>query len=163
MLAKQACNQHTVFIFDEIGKMELLSKDFVARVKRLLENPDPKLHVLGTVAIAGGGFISQSKRLSGVEVVEIDVQNRDEKVRVHCHSLLATLASAPKSPRGAKLLAGWGARSPLRGGLRWRSSGRPRTGSLLGSVSSVGRVGSVLALVARRTNQRPLAAQGETG
>ena len=89
MLAKQAGNRHTVFIFDEIGKMELLSKDFVARVKRLLENPDPKLHVLGTVAIAGGGFISQSKRLSGVEVVDIDVHTRDEKVREPCPNLSA--------------------------------------------------------------------------
>ena len=57
-----------VFVFDEIGKMELFSKDFVARMRRLLKSPDPNLHVLGTVAIGGPGFISQSKRLPGVEV-----------------------------------------------------------------------------------------------
>ena len=29
------------------------------------------------MAVAGGGFIAQSKRLRGVDLVEISVQNRD--------------------------------------------------------------------------------------
>ena len=35
----------------------------------------------GTVAIAGGGFIAQSKRLPGVEVVEITQSDRDAKTQ----------------------------------------------------------------------------------
>ena len=97
VLSGQAGGKDTVFIFDEIGKMELFSKDFVARVRRLLESPDPRLHVLGTVAINGPGFISQSKRLPGVEVVEISVQNRDEKVG----ELAARFEEACNRPDGA--------------------------------------------------------------
>lgn len=33
----------------------------------------------GTVAVAGGGFIAQSKRLRGVELVEISQADRDAK------------------------------------------------------------------------------------
>ncbi|CAJ1420623.1 unnamed protein product [Effrenium voratum] len=72
-------SQDTVLIFDEIGKMELFSSAFVSRIRRLLESSNPKLHVLGTVAVAGGGFIAQSKRIPGVELVEISVQDRDAK------------------------------------------------------------------------------------
>ena len=36
-----------IFVFDEIGKMELLSRDFISRVQLLLESKNPKLHVLG--------------------------------------------------------------------------------------------------------------------
>eukprot|EP00438_Fugacium_kawagutii_P008163 Skav203338 [mRNA] locus=scaffold284:598452:604090:- [translate_table: standard] len=88
-----------VFVFDEIGKMELLSRDFIARVQRLLESKNPKLHVLGTsvsvgwctgtVAIAGGGFIAQSKRLPGVEVVEISQVDRDAKTEAVAARFLA--------------------------------------------------------------------------
>lgn len=53
VLDERAGGQERIFIFDEIGKMELLSPDFISRIRRLLESKDPKLHVLGTVAIAG--------------------------------------------------------------------------------------------------------------
>ena len=56
-------------------------------IKIPIRNPNPKSPVLvvissssttpGTVAVAGGGFIAQSKRLRGVDLVEISVQNRD--------------------------------------------------------------------------------------
>lgn len=44
--------------------------------------PTPSLTLhQGTVAIAGGGFIAQSKRLPGVEVVEITQSDRDAKTQ----------------------------------------------------------------------------------
>ena len=67
-----------------------MSSDFISRIRRLLESKDPKLHVLGTVAIAGGGFIAQSKRLPGVELVEINVQNRDDKAEEVAARFLAS-------------------------------------------------------------------------
>lgn len=75
------CSGPRVFIFDEIGKMELYSSLFVSRVRQLLGSPDEDLHVLGTVALYGGGFIAESKRTRGVEIVEIDVASRDEAAR----------------------------------------------------------------------------------
>mmetsp|Transcript_122453 Transcript_122453/g.236070 ORF Transcript_122453/g.236070 Transcript_122453/m.236070 type:complete len:647 (-) Transcript_122453:161-2101(-) len=70
-----------VFVFDEIGKMELYSSQFVTRVRELLRSPEQDLHVLGTVALNGGGFIAESKRMRGLEVVEIDAESRDAKAR----------------------------------------------------------------------------------
>ena len=70
--------EETIFIFDEIGKMELMSHDFISLVKRLLESENEKLHVLGTVAIKGPGFIAESKGMA--EVVEISVEDRDAKM-----------------------------------------------------------------------------------
>lgn len=43
----------------------------------------------GTVAIAGGGFIAQSKRLPGVEVVEISQADRDAKTEAVAARFLA--------------------------------------------------------------------------
>lgn len=96
----ESANQETIFVFDEIGKMELLSRDFISRVQRLLESKNPKLHVLGTVAIAGGGFIAQSKRLRGVELVEITQADRDAKTDAVAARFLATEDTGPAAPTG---------------------------------------------------------------
>jgi len=64
---------HAVVI-DEIGKMECLSPAFVRAARRALTGPVP---VLGTVALAGGGFIAEAKRLPAVEVITLSRENRD--------------------------------------------------------------------------------------
>jgi nucleoside-triphosphatase len=61
-------------IIDEIGKMECLSPAFVGAARRALSGPVP---VLGTVALAGGGFIAEAKRLPGVEVITVSRESRD--------------------------------------------------------------------------------------
>ena len=61
-------------VIDEIGKMECLSPAFVAAARRALSGT---VAVLGTVALAGGGFIAEAKRTPGVEVVELSRENRD--------------------------------------------------------------------------------------
>jgi len=62
-----------VFI-DEIGKMECLSPTFVRAAQRALTGPVP---VLGTVALAGGGFIAEAKRMPGAEVITLSRENRE--------------------------------------------------------------------------------------
>lgn len=42
--------------------------------RRALSGPVP---VLGTVALAGGGFIAEAKRMPGVEVIALSRENRD--------------------------------------------------------------------------------------
>jgi nucleoside-triphosphatase len=61
-------------VIDEIGKMECLSPAFVRAARRALSGP---VMVLGTVALAGGGFIGEAKRLPGVEVILLSRENRD--------------------------------------------------------------------------------------
>ena len=61
-------------VIDEVGKMECLSPAFVRSARRVLYGPVP---VLGTVAVAGGGFIAEAKRLAGVEVIPLSRENRE--------------------------------------------------------------------------------------
>jgi nucleoside-triphosphatase len=61
-------------VVDEIGKMECLSPAFVAAARRALTSP---VAVVGTVALAGGGFIAEAKRLPGVELIALSRENRD--------------------------------------------------------------------------------------
>jgi nucleoside-triphosphatase len=63
-----------VVVIDEIGKMECLSPVFVRAARRALSGAVP---VLGSVALAGGGFIAEAKRLPGVEVILLSRENRD--------------------------------------------------------------------------------------
>jgi nucleoside-triphosphatase len=64
-------------VIDEIGKMECLSEAFVRAAREALSADVP---VLGAVALAGGGFIAEAKRLPGVEVIGLSRENRDEVV-----------------------------------------------------------------------------------
>lgn len=48
--------------------------DLVRAAGRALSGPVP---VLGTVALRGGGFIAEAKRLPGVEVIPLSRENRD--------------------------------------------------------------------------------------
>jgi nucleoside-triphosphatase len=61
-------------VMDEIGKMECLSPAFEAAARQALSGTVP---VLATVALRGGGFIAEAKRLPGVEVVEMAREGRD--------------------------------------------------------------------------------------
>jgi nucleoside-triphosphatase len=79
-----------LLVIDEIGKMECLSPAFVAAARRALTAPIP---LLGTVALAGGGFIAEAKRTPGVEVVEVSRENRNRlppRVAARLRSLPST-------------------------------------------------------------------------
>jgi nucleoside-triphosphatase len=62
-------------VVDEIGKMECLSPAFVEATRRALSGPLP---ILGTIALAGGGFIAEAKRMARVEVVALSRESRDQ-------------------------------------------------------------------------------------
>jgi nucleoside-triphosphatase len=64
-----------LFIIDEIGKMECLSRKFIAAVHELLASDKP---VLATVAQRGAGFISEVKSYPGVTLLKLASSNRDE-------------------------------------------------------------------------------------
>jgi nucleoside-triphosphatase len=76
-----------LLVLDEIGKMECLSPPFVAAARRALA---ADVALLGTVALAGGGFIAEAKRAPGVELIELSRANRDAMPGVIAARLGAT-------------------------------------------------------------------------
>jgi nucleoside-triphosphatase len=64
-----------LFIIDEIGKMECLSRKFIAAIRELLASD--KL-VLATIAQKGAGFISEVKSYPEVTLLKLTSSNRDE-------------------------------------------------------------------------------------
>lgn len=64
----------SVYLVDEIGKMECLSAAFIDAVRRLLESGRP---LVATVAQHGGGFIDEVKRRRDVEVWTLTHTTRD--------------------------------------------------------------------------------------
>jgi nucleoside-triphosphatase len=64
-----------LYVIDEIGKMELLSRSFRNRIIELLAQPT---NLLATIAKRGKGFIEQIKNRSDVELIEVTRNNRDE-------------------------------------------------------------------------------------
>jgi nucleoside-triphosphatase len=67
----------SVYLVDEIGKMECLSEGFVARMRALL---DSDRCVVASVALRGAGSIEKVKGRPDVELWEISPQNRDALV-----------------------------------------------------------------------------------
>ena len=66
-----------LFVIDEIGKMECLSKRFIATVRELFASDKP---VLATVARKGSGLISDVKSLPGTRLFNLTRQNRDKAI-----------------------------------------------------------------------------------
>jgi nucleoside-triphosphatase len=64
-----------LYVVDEIGKMELLSRHFRNRIIELLAQPT---NLLATIAKRGRGFIEQIKSRTDVELIEVTRNNRDE-------------------------------------------------------------------------------------
>ena len=64
-----------LYVIDEIGKMELISRPFRTRIIELLAQP---INLLATITKRGNGFIDQIKRRSDVELIEVTRKNRDE-------------------------------------------------------------------------------------
>ncbi len=64
----------TVYLVDEIGKMECLASGFVAVMRALL---DAKVPVVATIGKKAGGFIEEVKAHRDVELWEVTRTNRD--------------------------------------------------------------------------------------
>ena len=66
-----------LFVVDEIGKMECMSGKFAEAMKKLLAGDRP---VLATIALKGGGFISEAKKMAGIELITMTERNREAVV-----------------------------------------------------------------------------------
>jgi nucleoside-triphosphatase len=69
-----ALEEGAIYLIDEIGKMECLSRAFTDAVAMLLDSACP---VIATVAQRGGGFIAEVKRHPRGELWEVTRSNRD--------------------------------------------------------------------------------------
>jgi nucleoside-triphosphatase len=63
-----------IYLVDEIGKMECMSRRFVEAMTALLDSATP---LVATVAIRGGGFIEQVKQRPDVELWTVTRENRE--------------------------------------------------------------------------------------
>jgi len=63
-----------LYVIDEIGRMELLSQKFRAKVIDLLAQPS---NILATIPATGEGFIEQIKSRNDIELMEVTRENRD--------------------------------------------------------------------------------------
>ena len=68
-------NDAELFVIDEIGKMECLSRKFIAAIRGLF---DSDKSVLATVARKGAGLISEVKNYPGTELFNLTGKNRDK-------------------------------------------------------------------------------------
>jgi nucleoside-triphosphatase len=73
----RATQDVSVFVMDEIGKMESFSPVFRQAVTSVL---DGSVSLLATIAAKGGGFIGQAKAGRNVEIMVVTVENRDRLV-----------------------------------------------------------------------------------
>ena len=64
-----------LYVIDEIGKMELLSRPFRTQVIELLAQPT---NLLATITKRGNGFIHQLKHRKDVELIEVTRKNPDD-------------------------------------------------------------------------------------
>jgi nucleoside-triphosphatase len=65
----------SVYLVDEIGKMECLSPAFVKAMRALL---DSTKRVVATIGARGGGFIAEVKAREDAEALVVMPGNRDE-------------------------------------------------------------------------------------
>jgi nucleoside-triphosphatase len=66
--------QADLYVIDEIGKMELRSAQFRARIMALLQQPT---NLLASASKKADGLIDRIRRRRDVEVIEVTRQNRD--------------------------------------------------------------------------------------
>lgn len=78
----------SLFIIDEIGKMECMSPSFIEALEALLDSDKV---VLATVALKGGSFIREVKERIDAELWTITRQNRDQLPRQIAEWLKARL------------------------------------------------------------------------
>ncbi len=64
----------SIYLVDEIGKMECLSEEFIAAMRALLASGTA---VVATVALKGGGFIDEAKRTGQPVLWHVKKENRD--------------------------------------------------------------------------------------
>jgi nucleoside-triphosphatase THEP1 len=84
-----------LYVIDEIGPMETMSRTFSETAKMLLKND--KVAVLATVSKQGRGFIREVKRMPGLESIELTSDNA-QQVEEDLVGLLTASLMAPEAP-----------------------------------------------------------------
>ncbi len=77
-----------LYVIDEIGKMELMSKRFREGVINLMAS---RSNLLATVAKRGKGFLDQLKGRNDVELIEVTRKNRDLLPKILSQKILREL------------------------------------------------------------------------
>jgi nucleoside-triphosphatase THEP1 len=67
-----------LYVIDEIGKMELMSRRFRACLTDLLARPT---NLFATIAKKGKGFIEQIKARNDIDLIEVNYENRGHLAR----------------------------------------------------------------------------------
>lgn len=67
----------TLYVLDEIGKMECFSEKFVVAVRRFFASDNS---VLATVAQKGAGLIREVKNYPGVKLFNLTTENREKVI-----------------------------------------------------------------------------------
>jgi nucleoside-triphosphatase len=67
-----------LYLIDEIGKMECLSKKFCKYIKELLDSERP---VVASIAEKGTGIVTEIRKRSDVELHEVNLENHDLKLK----------------------------------------------------------------------------------
>ncbi len=66
----------TLFLIDEIGKMELFNPRFLPLVREILETPD--IPVVATILAASNPQTDPLKKIPGIRLIEVSRENRDQ-------------------------------------------------------------------------------------
>lgn len=74
-----------LYVIDEIGKMELFSQKFRARIIDLLARQSS---LLAAIAKRGKGFVEQIKGRNDIELIEVTRENRDQLPRQMADKIL---------------------------------------------------------------------------
>lgn len=73
-----------VIILDEIGKMECFSEKFIHAAKEALDSPHV---VVGTITFGGTGFILEVKQREDIEILEVNLDNRNFLPQLICQKV----------------------------------------------------------------------------
>lgn len=81
-------SRRTLFVIDEIGKMECYSEKFIRSVRHIMDSEMP---VVATLALKGGGFIAEVKRRADAEIFTLTpgkVEEVFQKIKTALNELL---------------------------------------------------------------------------
>jgi len=85
-----------LYVIDEIGPMETISRTFSVMAKMLMKKDE--VAVLASAAKQGRGFVREVKYMPGIEVHDLTAENAAQIEDQVCRSLLAAFAARPPQP-----------------------------------------------------------------
>lgn len=83
-----------LIVIDEIGKMECLSRQFIALMQDVLDSEKP---LIATIAQRAGGFIAEVKERGDIELFEVTQANRDSLAESISEYIQEVLRATEKS------------------------------------------------------------------